>query len=69
MSKPPVADAPQADPTTTGKTDAGKNFGRVAWNARLRRCLSESPANSSGTGLSGRTEFEDMPDSLRELAG
>ena len=61
--------APQAVPTITGSTDAGKNFGRVAWNARLRFRENESPANSSGTGFIGRADSEDMPDPERGKAG
>ena len=53
----------------TGNTEAGKNFGRVAWKARLRRRRRESPANSFGTGLSGRTDSEGMPDSKSNWPG
>jgi hypothetical protein len=59
--------APQADPTITGKIDAVKNFGRVAWKARFTPRAKEVPANSSGTGFIGRKVSEDMPDP--ELGG
>jgi hypothetical protein len=39
-----------------------KNFGRVAWNARLKLLANEVPAYSSGTGSSGRRVSDDMPD-------
>jgi hypothetical protein len=51
---------PHAVPASTGKIEAGKNFGRVACNKRLATCPGAPPVKSSGTGLLIGTGFEGM---------
>jgi hypothetical protein len=41
---------PQADPASTGSTDAGKNLGRMALKSRFDTWAGVSPANCSGDG-------------------
>jgi hypothetical protein len=52
---------PQALPASTGNTEAGKNFGRVALKKRAAVLPIELPANCAGDGSATFTLSEDIP--------
>ena len=58
-SNRPAAMKPHAEPASTGSTEAGKNFGRMALIRRLSTCAGESPTNSFVDGPVTVVESDD----------